>query len=317
MTFQDILDQVGARLNFAGGLTAATRTRLLGYLANRHREVVSKVPKLRNVYGAPILTTVAGRQQYSLSPSIKKLLHLYDTTNQRELYPVDAGLIRLVNPGGAVINFGLPIRYADIGYIAYQQPMPSANMLWAVSSANTDTVTVSVEYIRTGGYPGTANVALTGTTAVQIGTDADIQTLTKFYLSNTATGFVTLHAANATGTTISTLGRGQTYARFRGILLDPTPSANITFTLDYQRTVPDPLIDSDDEPLIDEDWQWILVLGVLMDECTKNENAQGYLEFKDAYEKGVNDFISDMMNADDWIVIPIRGIVPKPYPLKL
>lgn len=318
MTGDEILSQVAARLNYKDGLTTDARTRLLGYLNNRHRQAVSKVPKVRDITGVPAFTSVNGQQAYSLSPSIKSIKHLYDPTQRRFLTPVSAALIRSTNPGGAVTNFGVPVRYADIGYVSCQFLIPSANTLWVVSSSSADTTqTAFVEYQKNGGYPQAVAIVLTGNTAVQLGSDTDIVNVTKFHLSNTAVGFVTLRTANGAGTVISTLGPGQTFARFRGILLDPTPSANITYYADYKRVVTDFVLNSNDEPLIDEDWQWLLVSGVLMDEYGKNSNGQGFLQAKNEWDQGLKDMVSDIMDLDDWIVVPTRGALPDPYPFRI
>lgn len=320
MTFDDILNQVAQRLNYKNGLTADARARMLGYLANRHRELVSKVgAKLRDVVGAPVLTSVSGQQLYALPPNIKVLKRLYDLVNRRYIYPVTAGLVRVMNPGGQTTNFGLPVRFADIGYIPYQHPMSNttgSTLLVSSTSATDNALSATVEYVRAGGYTTSASVAIASGVQTQIGSDADIVEVTKFYVANTAVGTITL-AEGGSNNTISTIGPNQTFARFRGILMDPTPNANLAYTGDFTRIITDPLLNSKDEPLIDEDWQWLLVSGVLMDEAGKNENSAGYLQAQDEWNQGILDLTSDLMNVDDLIIIPNRGRLPKPYPFKI
>ncbi len=317
MTFDELIGQVGQRLGYANAssIPATVKVRLLAFMDNRHRQVVTKVPKLRDITNAPLFTTVSGQQAYSLPPSVKAVKSLFDITNQRILYPVDSGLIRQLNPGGANNNFGLPGRFADIGYVPYQLKPPSANALYVVSST-TDTVNVSVEYLRTGGYPSSATVTLTGATPVQVGTNADITDITKFFLAGAPAGFVTLRFANGAGTVLSTLAPRQTFARFRGILMDPAPNANLLYTADYTREITSATTDTNDEPLIDTDWQWILVSGVLMDEFNKMSDPR-YSDAKTEWEQGMKDLTSDMMNIDNWVVVPNRGLLPAPYPFKI
>lgn len=320
MTFDDVLAQVAARLNYKNGLTPDAKTRMLGYLANRHRQLVAKVgAKLRDVVGAPVLTTVSGQQLYALPANIKAIKRLYDLVNRRYIYPVNVGIVRLTNPGGQTTNFGLPVRFADVGYIPYQLPMSNttgSTLLVSSTSATDNALSATVEYVRAGGYTTSASVAIASGVQTQVGSDADIVEITKFYVANTAVGTITL-AEGGSNNTISTIGPNQTFARFRGILMDPTPNANLAYTGDFTRTITDPLLNSKDEPLIDEDWQWLLVSGVLMDEHSKNENSAGYLQAQNEWEQGILDLTSDMLNIDGLVIVPNRGRMPKPYPFRI
>jgi hypothetical protein len=315
MTFAETLTEVGQTLNYANGSAPpATQTRWLAYMNNRHREMLTKVTKLRD--SNITLTTTSGLQQYSLPVSVNKVKDIYDPkTNMRKLVERDRMWVRTFDPRAEVTSFGPPSVWVDMGFVPWQTRISTASKMYAVSTS-TDTGNLTIEYVRSGGFPGAAHANLTSTTPIQLGTDTDIIEITKMYLSAGANGFVSLKAANGTGTTISTLGPGQTFARYRSILLWPTPnSSNLVLSIDYTRQIPDATVNVNDESLLPPDWQWLLTLAVQMDEFKKMDDNR-YATAKAEYEQGVKNMISDVLNNDDWIVIPGEP-APRFYPYKL
>jgi hypothetical protein len=323
MTFNDILTEVGRRLNYAGGvLTPDAKVRMLAFLNHRHRQVLSKCPKLRDAT-VPFIT-VSGQQQYSLPSSVAKVKDIYDPrVNMRKLTCATRSSVRQYGPQAEIQAFGPPAEWVDMGIVAHQnrivaQPsLANTGTPLSVTSTQNDTGNVTIEYLRVGGYPGSATATLAGNAVVQIGTNTDITNLTKMYMSTTSNGFVTVQtpATPNANTVISTLAPGQTFARFKSILLFPTPSANTVLLMDVVRTIPDAVANVNDEPLLDLDHQWILIEGVLMDEYQKMSDAR-YAMAKGEYETGIRDLESEILNNDDWIVIP-GGSSPTSFPFKI
>lgn len=69
--------------------------------------------------------------------------------------------------------------------------------------------------------------------------------------------------------------------------LHPQPSSVITYYVDYTAIVSDFSGDSA-EPLLPEEFQFILELGACCDELSKNDDAR-YLVWKQEYEQGIKD----------------------------
>ena len=88
---------------------------------------------------------------------------------------------------------------------------------------------------------------------MQVGTLTDHIEVTKFYLSAVAAGFVTLFDAAVAGNELARIEIGKAYSRYVGIQLFPTPSAAVTYYVDYTRVIPD-MVNPADEPLLPEDF---------------------------------------------------------------
>jgi hypothetical protein len=99
----------------------------------------------------------------------------------------------------------------------------------------------------------------------------DFVEITKFYISAAAVGAVTLHEDASGGTELARIPIGQTFSRYQGIQLWPTPSAAVTYYVDYMRNIPDMSV-ANDEPLLPEDFHWLLVEGALIKEWTKKDD---------------------------------------------
>ena len=335
MTGQDIINEVAARLNYpSGALPTQVQARFLAFLNHAHRKVLTQVNKLR-ISRFP-LQMVNGQQQFTLPPGIEEVIDIIDPQrNMRKLNSRTMQWVRQHGPQAEIFSLGPPSDWVNMGVVAYQQQIvqiiPTANLqnivftsssnLTAVSSNTADTANVCIEYFTAGpvatdpgGYPGSANVALTGTTPIQVGTANNITELTSFYLSSECNGFVTLAVAN--GTIISTLAPGQTFARFKSILLFPTPNdSSLVLLMDCVRQVPDMLANPNQEPLIPLDWQWILIEGVLYQEYEKMNDAR-YTLAKTEFEDQILVLADRVLSNDDLIGVA-RGRQSIWYPFRI
>jgi hypothetical protein len=307
----------------------------LVFANKRHRQVLTKVNKLRESQFPLQLT--AGQSQYVLQPGISEVLDIYDPQrNQRKLVSRTRAWVRTHDPQAELYSFGPPVDWVDMGVVPFQQKIvqivPTANLqqivftsssnLTAVSSNTADVANVTIEYLKAGltaadagGYPGKASCTLTGTTPLQVGTDNKISELTSFYLSSPCNGFVTLAVSN--GTIISTLSPGQTFARFKSILLHPTPNdSSLVLLMDCVRTVPDALANPYQEPLIPLDFQDVLVSGILADEFLKMNDAR-YTIAKTEFEDRLQALESNILNNDDLICVARGADSGVQYPIQL
>ncbi len=323
-TWNDLLFKLGERLN-QPTLTPATQTRLLGFLNDRHRIALRKAPKLRN--GSGQLTTVTGQPKYSLPATVDTVKDVYDpAVNMRKLTNKDLNWVRTADPRAEIISFGPPQSWIDNGYRATINEIatPGAlangtatgNSVWVQSSSASDTGTITMEYLRTGGVPGSTSNTVTGVTPLQLSPTADVTEITKVYASPAPVGFLNLTLANGAGTLLSSLAPGATFARFKSLILWPTPNSNsLVLFYDYVRVIPDAAGNLNDEPLLPLDFHPILIQGALTDEYQKMNDPR-YAVASSEWQAGLDELSSSVLNTDDWIVVPNAESV-QPYPFHL
>ncbi len=277
MTFLELQQDTWRRLNKATTPDTATQTRIKAFLNQRHRTLLTQpgMDQLRN--GTTSFASVSGTARVALAQTITRINALYQSTNNWRLGEKTLDWLRTADPQQ---NSGTPVVYVPVGY-EYVSVQPSnASQLWAKSDSASDTSTIRIEGVRTGGYPASASAVLTGTTAVQIGTFSDWTQVDKVYLSTAAVGFVSLYEDSGTGTALSTIRIGAVRPYYFVILLWPTPSEVLTYGVDYTRTITD-MVQDTDEPLLPEDFHDLLSMGARMDEYEKTDDKR---EWNDKYE---------------------------------
>lgn len=264
MTRSDLLTKLARRTNKNTTLDTATQNRLLDFLNERQRRILS-LPGMQKLRAATTsLASVEGRADYALA-RVARLHRIFETTNDRVLYEMSPQDYRRLDPDP---QMGTPEAFIWRGRQAVAKQPADASELSVVSTSASDTNTAYVEGVITGGDPRTASVTMTGTTEVSL--SASILTwerVDKFYLSTAAVGTVTLQEDinTAPAKELARIPIGATSTDYWGLTLWPTPSAVITYTIDYDRTVTD-LAQSTDVPVLDEDFHDLLLLGALMDE---------------------------------------------------
>lgn len=111
MTLADIQADLYQRLNYASTPAAAVVSRLLVFVNQRYRRLLSMPGMSRLRDANTTFVTAAGTAQYTLATSIQQIRAVYDATNQRRLTQrsldwlrgVDPGLISTANTGEAWI----------------------------------------------------------------------------------------------------------------------------------------------------------------------------------------------------------------------
>jgi len=149
------------------------------------------------------------------------------------------------------------------------------------SSSAADTGTAYLEGINAGTMRA-QSVTMTGTTAASFAA-ASVQEVTDFYLSVAAVGTVTLYEDSDAGTALATITIGATRPRYYGFLLWPTPSAAVTYYVDYRRRVVD-LVNGTDEPPVGEDVHPMFVAYAVMREAEKTGDTTLASQAKARYD---------------------------------
>lgn len=263
MTRSDLLVAIARRTNKNSTLDTATQNRLVDFLNQRQRRILS-IPGTQRLREATLgFSSVASTAQYAFQGAVSKIKRVMDTTNDRVLAELSLDAYRHVDPDP---ESGTPTtHFIWLGRQPVQVQPSNASTMYVKSTAAGDTTqTATIEGITSEGFLLTIAVTLTGTTAVAMSGYTFTQ-VTKFYLSATCVGAVTLHEDSGSGTQLAYIPIGKTSQDSVAIILWPTPSAVVTYTMDIERNVSD-LAASNDVPALPEDFHDLLMLGALMDE---------------------------------------------------
>lgn len=275
MTLTSLLAELYRRLNYASTPDAAVTTRLTSFLNIMQRQILT-TPGLESLRDDTVtFASVAAQALYGLPPSVAHIQGISERTNNIRLGRESLGWLRQTDPG--LTASGTSSVYVPRGLQQVAKQPSTAASLFVDSTAAGDVGTAYIEGYRTGGYFKSVSKAMTGATGVDVSTaTTDWIEVTKFYLSVAAIGTVTLTEAAEAGTILATIPIGQTYARYQGVQLWPTPAAVVTYYVDYVRAIQDMSIGTD-EPLLSEDYHWLLIAGARMLEYEKQNDTTRYL----------------------------------------
>src|SRR6185436_13031745 len=277
MNLLTIQKRIYRRCGLSDTPATADVTRILDFINEWYREVLA-MPGIDQCRDTTLsLTTVASQSQYGIPQAISRVRGIFDTTNQRQIRETSLDWLRQADPGlratSSTLDYWIPLN----GWGAVAQPLtPTGVPLYVVSDSASDGagVTAYVETTRLGGVrAGATSKAMNGLTRAQFGTKSDHIEVAKFYLSAAATGLVSLYDAASGGNLLAQITPGRTNARYFMLQLWPTISAAVTLSIDCQRAIED-LANPTEEPLLHEDYHWLLVYGPLSDELAKRDSSQ-------------------------------------------
>lgn len=274
MTRAQLLTQLARRLNKNEALDTATQNRLVDYLNEVQREVLSKPGMRRLRDGVLTFASVSGQSEYAL-PNVAKVNRIFETTNDRLLVPMTLDQYRAINPDEASVT-GPASAWVWTGANApvANQPADASSLFVKSTSAGDTTQTAYIEGEITGGYPRTASVTLTGTTAANVASAISTWVrITKFYLSAAPAGTITLHEDSGTGTELAQIQIGGTMQHYYTFRLYPQPTAAITYTADVTLDITD-LAQSTDEPRLPRDFHDLLIAGAMVKEYEKTDDGR-------------------------------------------
>jgi hypothetical protein len=271
VTLRDLERSVYRRLSKHDSVpNAATQARIRGFLNERHRDILTDYPHLRDA--ALTFASVASTQQYALPEhGVAEILRIWDPTNRIRLEQRGDDWLRREDPEPVT---GTPTAWIPQSYTQVHTQPSNASEVFVDSTSASDVNRCYIEGITTGGYRRKAEVTMTGTTAVSL--DATITTwiqIDKFYLSEEAVGTVTLHEDASGGTELSKIAIGDTHAKYLSFLLWPTPSAIITYSARIRRAIAD-MVHPLDEPLLPIDFHQMLAVGARLDEYEHSDDSR-------------------------------------------
>lgn len=251
MTFADLVRAVADDVGYPTSPAPDVLARLQRYVNEAQRAVLAEpgLAKLADSDNPLTVASVAGQARYVVASAVARIHHITERTNDLRLRPMSLAEYRALDPD-ATSSTGTPTHYVPIGIVGVAVQPSNASEVFVDSTSASDTNTAYVEGIITGGYPRTAAVTMTGTTAVSL--DSLITTfleLNDFYLSHPAVGTVTLHEDASGGTELARIQPGQTRPSYYGFYLWPTPAAVVTYYVDYRRALVTLVNDTDEPPL--------------------------------------------------------------------
>lgn len=259
MTFTSILAAVYEDCNYASTPATEVQTRLKRYVNEGYRSILAEPGMSRLLESATPYTfaSVADQALYALPGAHAQIRTVTDRVNDRLLTAMSPQQYRQTAPDPTT-STGHPVAWVPIGYVAVPVQPSDASELFAKSTSASDTQTLYIEGVITGGYTKTASVTLTGVTAVSL--SASITTwieVTKLYVSTAAVGTITLHEDSGAGTELGRIEIGATNTNYTGFYLWPTPSSSVTYTVDTRHELAD-LVNGTDEPVLPTDFHPML-----------------------------------------------------------
>lgn len=263
MNLQGLLAECYRRLNFSATPQASVTTRLSDFLNDAHRRVLS-MPGMEQLRDATMtFTSTINTSRVALPPHVAQIRVITDVTNSRRLKAMRRGDARTLDPG-VTAHASVPDWYSPVGQEQVALQPAAATGLWVVSTSAADHGNVLVSGMTTGGYQYAANLpitALNGVTRVPLaGARTDVIQVTNFSLQVAAAGYVSLYTAATAGTELARIEPGRTATKYLIIELLPQPTVALTYTVDYTRMIPDFTPGGFDEPLLPEDFHYLLVI---------------------------------------------------------
>jgi hypothetical protein len=250
-----------------------TQTRIRAFINQRQRRILAEVGVGRLRDDVFPFTSVALQQRYGLSQAITKIHAITDPTNGRAVQELSLSVLRTIDPQSSSTVTGTPDWFVPLGYTAVANQPSNASQIWAVSSAAGDTQNLTIETMLSTGERRVITQALTGITAVQIGTLATHLVIERIYVATAAAGTITILEDSGTGTELARITIGQTAPRYYSILLYPTPSAAITYTVDAAFEIADMSV-AGDVPYLPPDFHFLLSVGARLDEYEKTDDEK-------------------------------------------
>jgi hypothetical protein len=294
MRLVDLEATVYERLNYATNPDELVVNRIRRAINETHRIILGMrgFDRLRRA----LLTcnSIPTVPYMSLPAAAVKIHHIADRTKKMLLREVAQADIRYSDPGLSAIS-ATPYEYAIDHYASPVQQDPlTPSGVWVQSSSPTDGLGLwaYVEGVTADGASRRGKTALNGLTATPV--DASITTwikITKYYLTTAPVGTISLFADAAATIPLAAIAPQTLTARYTRVELHPVPTNVVLYHADVELHVSDLAIPSD-EPLLPEDFHWLLESGALIREYKKREKQALWMDERQLFAKGLADMRS-------------------------
>lgn len=309
MNLAGIESALYSRLSFAAAPDSAVVSRLRAYINEAYREILGKRSLSRLRRSLLTFSCTANSPFVVLPQAATRVISIQDRVNNWELVEVPFTSIRQGDPG-LTSSSAFPDRYAIYNLsagVALDPDDAGGTHLYVASDSAGDTnaKTAYVEGVTAGGYYRLASVALNGVTRAEFSPAlTDWKRVTKFYIAltaggaATATGNLSLYERSAVPPSgqdeLSRITPGRSFARYTRLHLYPTPTAANTYYTDVELHVED-LANAGDEPLLPEEYHWLLTCGSLMKEYNRRQWPIQFSEEKTRWNDGIGDLVVNLV----------------------
>lgn len=300
MTLAQIEARAYARLGYdAANPGAAVVARIRGFVNETYHGILSK--KGFGALRRQLVTfnSVAGQSLASLPVMVTHVYSVADRTKGWLLDEVTTTDIRRRDPG-LLATGGQPDSWAVYNLAAggYRAATGIGQFLFTVSTSASDTSpkTLFVQGIDFSGQLRSVSVALNGLTEVALPQTTTWSVITKCYLEvpstqglgaiATAVGQILLYETPTVG--VSIIPQGRSAAKYALLHLYPTPSTVVSYTADCDVLVED-LIEEGDEPILPQDFHWLLTSGAVLEEYGRKEKPAQLSQEMARYRDGLGD----------------------------
>jgi hypothetical protein len=304
VTFANILADAYRRVGLQESPDSRAVTRIKAFVNETQQELAGEPGLAQLLRGSMTFATTADRAEEGLPPAVARVVTIREATNNRRLRQESLDWYRWAVPDAAQ-QTGTPAIYVPLGMKAVQQQPADASSLFVKSTAAGDTTQVLHYEVRvTDGTIRTGSVTLTGTTAVTLSSAlTTIEEVLDLYLSAVAVGTVTLHEDSGVGTELARIGIGKTRSTYPWIAFAPTPSAAITYMLDYERDATDLVQDGDEPAWLPVRFHRLLAIGARKKEYEKGDDTR-YTAAAQEYDRVLRDLLAYVNNPPDYVLIP-------------
>jgi hypothetical protein len=300
MTLAQIEARAYARLGYdAANPGAAVIARVRGFINETYHSLISK--KGFGVLRRQLVTfsSVVGQPMTPLPVMVTQVYSVADRTKGWLLDEVTTTDIRRRDPG-LLATGGQPDSWAVYNLTAggYRPVTPPGAQLFAVSTSASDGASKSlfIQGIDFSGQLRSASVALNGLTEVAFPATIAWSLITKCWIEVPATqglsaiavaaGQVVLYETALLG--VSIIPQGRSAAKYSMLHLYPTPSSVVLYTADCDLLVED-LIEEGDEPILPQDFHWLLTSGAVVEEYGRREKPVQLSQEMARFKAGMDD----------------------------
>lgn len=309
MTFQQLLADCYRRLGYETAPDTRVATRIKGFLNDTQQSLAGDPVLAPLLRGTLPLTTVSGQSSYAIPPASSRVRAIVDQTNQYRLTQMSQDWYRLYVPAPA-LSTGTPTYYVLLGTSAVARQPSAASELFAKSTSGVDTPILHYEVRDSDGVVTTATVTLSGTSAVSFnGALLFLEEIIDAYLDTEAVGTVTIHENSGTGTELARIGAGTTRSTYQTLAFTPTPSAVITYSVDFEHHITDLVTDTDEAAWIPERFHRILASGARVREYEFKDDKTRFTMALAEYQSDLS-HLKGYVNSDPDLLV-VMGRTPR------
>lgn len=300
MTLAQIEARAYARLGYdAANPGAAVVARIRGFVNETYHGILGKkgFGALRRELVS--FSSAVGQPMTALPVMVTRVYSVSDRTKGWLLDEVTTTDIRRRDPG-LLATGGQPDAWAvyNLAGGGYRPCTPPGQQLFAVSTSASDNSSKSLflQGIDFSGQLRSASVALNGLTEVAFPATLAWSLITKCWIEVPSTqglgaiavavGQVVVYETALLGVTI--IPQGRSAAKYSLLHLYPTPSTVVLYTADCDLLVED-LIEEGDEPILPQDFHWLLTSGAVLEEYGRREKPAQLSQEQARYRDGLAD----------------------------